>query len=468
MSKTPCGACDLGVKYSAIVCTGPCRKWFHSKCTGMSTSDFRKIIKAGYKSWSCKECKLQRDSIPFLPTCTTPLIDQKIETTSECQVKTSSEDLQAKIKQFQAQEQEDLETSLTLAAEVGNVLLTENNKLKQDLHDLTIENTKLTHQIFNKNNSLEMSYEAKIEELEHEKESLLNQITSITETLNEAEQQLIKERQLRAELTTMFEDQDKDKDQVICNLEKEIKNLQQTIKNPTKYNVSGNHQAKNTLTFKNSESQTHSSELPTQNSSLSLLLELAKLKTWQEETENTLTAIKSKIFQQENGKNTNFPSNTQPTPSCESPKTDANGRIRKQLRVMNRNIFSVSLQMKKSKEKDININNTKSKLNTLQSSLKSTPCPKSTQCAQQESPIIDKLPANRQTFKVQKGPPCTAKKLQPNESLEDFLNQHMEYINGISHHKLPQCKQHNQSILKDSNQTLNHFLGVKKQTDDKT
>lgn len=55
----------------------------------------------------------------------------------------------SKIKDFENQDNTDLEMSLTLAAEVGNSLLIENQKLKADLHQVSLENHKLQQEFFN-------------------------------------------------------------------------------------------------------------------------------------------------------------------------------------------------------------------------------------------------------------------------------------------------------------------------------
>ncbi|XP_054287792.1 protein arginine N-methyltransferase 7-like [Macrosteles quadrilineatus] len=87
--------------------------------------------------------------------------------------------------------------------------------------------------------------------------------------------------------------------------------------------------------------------------------------------------------------------------------------------------------------------NTKGKLNTLQSSSNSESRFKPIQCG--HVPASETSSVNKETFKVHNGPPCTAKILLPDESLEDFLNQHIEHTNGISDQNPLLCiQQHNE------------------------
>ncbi|KAG8282022.1 hypothetical protein J6590_045947 [Homalodisca vitripennis] len=125
---------------------------------------------------------------------------------------------------------DDLETSLTLAAEAGNALLAENNKLRQDLHALTLRNSQLAKQISNLNTLSELTYQAKIEELESQNESLLSRNAMLTDALTEIENQLLKEKQLQVALEKTFEEQDASKEKIIGILEGKIKQLENSIK----------------------------------------------------------------------------------------------------------------------------------------------------------------------------------------------------------------------------------------------
>lgn len=96
----------------------------------------------------------------------------------------------------------------------------------------------------------------------------------------------------------------------------------------------------------------------------------------------------------------------------------------------------------------MDLNNTKGKLNTLQSSSNSESRFKPIQCGR--VPASETSSVNKETFKVHNGPPCTAKILLPDESLEDFLNQHIEHTNGISdQNPLLSIQQHNEVRVQD-------------------
>lgn len=133
------------------------------------------------------------------------------------------EDIQAKLQKTQ---DTDLETSLTLAAEIGNALLSENTKLKQDLQAMVQNNAEKVRQTMESSNLNVIKYQEKIEELENEKHDLLCRNATLTETINKIEHQISKEKKTRNELLTIFEEQDKEKEHTIQNLEAENASLQ--------------------------------------------------------------------------------------------------------------------------------------------------------------------------------------------------------------------------------------------------
>lgn len=65
-----------------------------------------------------------------------------------------------------------LETSLNLAAEVDNALLAENSKLKQDLQNLSHKNVNLAQNTESKNKN-EIIFDEEIEKLQNENEIML-------------------------------------------------------------------------------------------------------------------------------------------------------------------------------------------------------------------------------------------------------------------------------------------------------
>lgn len=58
--------------------------------------------------------------------------------------------------------------------------------------------------------------------LEHQNELLLLRIDSLTESTEQDENQLIKEKELRSKLERLYEEQDKEKDQTIANMNKKL------------------------------------------------------------------------------------------------------------------------------------------------------------------------------------------------------------------------------------------------------
>lgn len=146
------------------------------------------------------------------------------------QSKENDQHICEKVQNFQERNQEDLETSLTLAAEAGTVLLAENSKLRQELHDLKLKIAHLEDYTTRNNYLASINLaEEKIEELESEKEALLSRNTALVETLNTVEYKLVKEKQLRTDLLLKFEEQDNEKEKILCNLEKKVKEQQEEI-----------------------------------------------------------------------------------------------------------------------------------------------------------------------------------------------------------------------------------------------
>ncbi|KAG8322874.1 hypothetical protein J6590_012863 [Homalodisca vitripennis] len=113
MSKYPCGICDIGVKYQGIQCT----RWFHAKCLAWSSKKFRNLTDNDINTWSCDSCKPNDNAINI-------------------------ENLKSKIQDLSSGENFDPDESLTLAAELGNALLSENNNLKQQIHEIKLEKSR--------------------------------------------------------------------------------------------------------------------------------------------------------------------------------------------------------------------------------------------------------------------------------------------------------------------------------------
>lgn len=255
------------------------------------------------------------------------------------------EDIQIKLQNAQ---DADLETSLTLAAEVGTVLLAENSKLKHDLHEAILKNSQLAKHISETASMSEARYQVQIEELECEKEALLNRIANLTDIVQEVENQLIKEKQLRNELERIFEDQDREREKTIGNYEKEISHLleqQNKITGNSEINYKGN-------TFKDSETQTLGTEASILNSPTLVFCQLAELKIRQDKIEHQMTEMQKYLHTNDD--------TLMKTPKDSSAKmiqsigrksiSNANNSLlSKNIRHIRKNHFSVSLQVAKSK-----------------------------------------------------------------------------------------------------------------------
>ncbi|KAG8289330.1 hypothetical protein J6590_106517 [Homalodisca vitripennis] len=85
---------------------------------------------------------------------TSHILDHKTDHTSNKPTQITIDEVQGKIKNL---EDDDFEILLTLAAEVGNALLAENGKLKQDLNNLKLKNVQLSQQIIDLNYATDTS-----------------------------------------------------------------------------------------------------------------------------------------------------------------------------------------------------------------------------------------------------------------------------------------------------------------------
>ncbi|KAG8299492.1 negative regulation of microtubule depolymerization, partial [Homalodisca vitripennis] len=195
-------------------------------------------------------------------------------------------ELKEKILNIDNIEETDLETSLSLAAEVGNALLTENHKLKQDLLNATLINSKLALDMEELKNTSQINYQGQLKELEDEKEIIIHKYSTVLEKLNYVETQLLKEKQIQADLRELFEEQDREKENIICKLLNEIKQLKQY-----KSKRSQDFELK---VLKNMETQTAETH---ENSSSFVLNELTHLKRRQEQTDESIKRMEMQIHQ---------------------------------------------------------------------------------------------------------------------------------------------------------------------------
>ena len=59
----PCGKCalELTADQDAIQCDGSCDKWFHLKCSDLTSKQFNSLMKDKESDWMCKGCLNQRN-----------------------------------------------------------------------------------------------------------------------------------------------------------------------------------------------------------------------------------------------------------------------------------------------------------------------------------------------------------------------------------------------------------------------
>lgn len=97
--------------------------------------------------------------------------------TDKCQIEDCIEvtEVKKRIDNFESIDDLDLETSLTLAAEAGNALLTENSKLKEEIEKLQSENSKLLRELHNRWSDMQTYLE--IEEASKQKDIIIEELT---------------------------------------------------------------------------------------------------------------------------------------------------------------------------------------------------------------------------------------------------------------------------------------------------
>ncbi|KAG8257096.1 hypothetical protein J6590_056354 [Homalodisca vitripennis] len=197
---------------------------------------------------------------------------------------------ESKIQEHEMLNDHDLETSLSLAAEVGNALLSENSKLKEDLYIMTIKNSQLARRISDSGISGLNIHQAEIEKLKEEKEVLLNRNSVLVDTINQIEAQLAKEKELRSKLECIFEEHDKEKEHIISSNNMEIARLQEVIKQiktPNENKISDRNSSPTAECATNdAETQTNIDSLPSQGS---LLLQLVELRVRLDEMKRKTT-----------------------------------------------------------------------------------------------------------------------------------------------------------------------------------
>lgn len=382
MPKYPCGTCGIGVKYSGAKCTS-CAKWFHAGCQNILEKNLKKWTPCEIQNWKCKDC--QEKTEPNHLESNTPICH-------------NMDELYAKLSNYSSTEEPDLNTSLSLAAEVGNTLLNENNSLKHNIQNLILENARLAAKVNQLSNINE--FESQIESLKLELQQALDKNDILIQTLNEAENQLVKEKQFQNELSIVFEEQDKIKEETIQKYETQITKLQNKINKIEKGKLDTN-QNLNTKIYRNAETQTNLGQLTISNTNSHTLAEITQLKLKQSTLEQAFKELENKV------QTSRFMSSNTPisitagvTPNMATQQRELAHKMRppKHMRLDNKakNHFSVSLQVAKTKQRE----------KYTDEGTKSSIC------------------------KTIRRPPMHAKLLIEGDTLEDFFNRETE--NGLA------------------------------------
>lgn len=432
MSKHPCGECTIGVRYQGILCTGPCNLWFHTRCLGWTDKKLKKLTNTETAQWKCNRCSHGKNST---------ISDQElqiIDQTSELQLlskkgKSHIEEIQEKVQHFEKMPENDLETSLNLAAEVGSALLEENSQLKQEIENLRKTNFELLQLISNQgNNCLKPSYEAKIEQLEQENQETLNRYTDLIEKYHEIEKKLEKETLLRKKVENSFEEHDIEKEQIILGYEDIIKKLKTELNGLRKKTAYNPELANKTKTFQNIETQTCNPEPIIQQKSIPQP-EILLMESRQSQLEHSISILQKQIqsILSCNKKQEILAiekESESSTPLC--PLSDIKNRQnlntnKDKKPKMKKNYFSMSLRNAKFRaDSDRKIPETLTH-----------PISKPIQ-----NPPKTSISPHYNKFKVTFAPPITAIKREPSESIQDFYDRHIKNVQ-------PQLRNHSKNIF---------------------
>lgn len=355
------------------------------------------------ENWKCSKCKA---------------IEDKFNHTS------NMEEVKEKILNMDSVEENNLESSLFLAAEVGNALLHENTELKHNIKELHFKNSTLTLEIQELKNfkNFQAEYQLQIEELQNEKEIILDKYNTLVEKVNLLENQLTKEKQMRTDLQKIFEEQDTDKEETISKYETTIKNLQSKFEHHI--------QSRPTIDINHSDmkptgnKETQTSKENSTNPNIFVLTELAKMKTRQDSIEDSMKTIQAQLHSLTLYQNTISREPHIKGHEHTSSNTDTNS------------CSMIKSRLFISRSRNRTTNNTKIPVQTVDTNKshkkghrKTTTSPgcssktKNPEEPQKTLQIQDKT----ETFpKNHHAPPMTAKKLGPEESWEDFYNKHIQ------------------------------------------
>ncbi|KAG8262303.1 hypothetical protein J6590_108705 [Homalodisca vitripennis] len=237
--KYPCGTCDIGVRFSGIKCTGQCQKWYHAGCQNILEKNLKKWGADEIDLWKCTLCRGNQQLCPTVEindstSSNCDILSSPIQGLGSSNIQNSSPDIlnsslvdfklekmKTKLQDHGKLEEQDLETSLTLAAEAGSFLLQENIDLKRNNNNLNCQVTVL------KTNLLCM--EAKIEELTTRENKYEQKIETLLSQMEELEQQLSKSKQDKIDVQTIFEEHDIKQSEILTNYSLKINEQEKLI-----------------------------------------------------------------------------------------------------------------------------------------------------------------------------------------------------------------------------------------------
>ncbi|KAG8266744.1 hypothetical protein J6590_065253 [Homalodisca vitripennis] len=388
MSKYPCGECDTGVKYSGIRCTGTCNKWFHARCVNISETKLKKFSKQQIEAWSCHNCfNILNKSTEIM------VLENKIDSLINDEVM-------------------DHETSLSLAAEVGQALLLENTQLKQELHNLRL-----------KKSQREAELEDQLHAVQESGRELCNKITSMEREIQFLLKKLQEEIKLKEELIkdaetvkSLLTIKVKDLLDLQSHYKLELKNSLEDGKKKTAY--CNNIQQK--LDDLSGDIVKNKEELLAKDETITALAEkCGELESGILDRDNAIKSYCTRDTKQKTdsvGLNTPL---TFPPPQSLAPSS--------QLKHPNKNQFSISLQKIKHQQ-TLHLGMTPLTLTNLMDNATEqlNMCNIKKPAVTSDEVVIPLKEPIASPLKVYKGPPITAKKLVDKESFEDFFNRNIE------------------------------------------
>lgn len=266
-SKYPCGSCNIGVKFSGIKCTGLCKQWYHAGCQNILDKSLKKWATHEIEKWKCNNCKIDQQSC---------LQNQEIADPTALNISVSIQELENSLVENNYLENSDnQEEKLKMAAKIGSVLVEENESLNEKIMKLQTELTIM---------------EGKIEEKETEEKKYIDKIETLLQLNSEVHAQLTKEKQLRLEAQSIFEEHDQKLEQLIDTYAEKIRDLE---KNISKLQVKIKDQDMTNKTHTDSSTQTSPVKDNHINKSnpTSLLLEISEIKTKLDRIELSVNAL---------------------------------------------------------------------------------------------------------------------------------------------------------------------------------